>query len=129
MSVTDHLTVDQLVPLADAASGKRRFLRIRSVILAVQGRIAPHIAATLDCSRRAVEGWVAHYNNDDAAASSDDRSCSGRPSILDAEGTERLRARLDAGPTAEEAICTLRGLEIRSSLDREFNVTDSLPGV
>ena len=42
---------------------------------------------------------------------------------------ERLRVRLDAGPTAEDAACTPRGPEVRAILDREFGVLYSLPAV
>jgi hypothetical protein len=40
------------------------------------------------------------------------------PLLLDEEAIERLRARLDAGPTPEDGTCTLRGPEIRALLAR-----------
>jgi transposase len=128
MQVTDHLTLDRLRALADAAPGRRRFLRIRAVILAVEGRTAPEVAAALGCSRRAAQAWVARYN-DEGEAGFDERPRPGRPPFLDPEAAERLRARLDAGPTGEDAACTLRGPEVRSILGREFGVTYSLPAV
>ncbi len=128
MQVADHLTTDQLVALADAASTKRRFLRIRAVILAAEGRTAPEVAAALGCSRRAAQSWVARYNAE-GPAGLDDRPRPGRPPRLDAEATDRLRARLDAGPAPGDAACTLRGPEVRSILRREFGVLYSLPAV
>ena len=128
MQVADHLTIDQLRALADATPGRRRFLRIRAVILAVEGRTAPEVAAALGCSRRAAQAWVARYN-DEAAAGFDERPRPGRPPFLDAEAAERLRARLDAGPAAEDGTCTLRGPEVRALLGREFGVFYSLPAV
>ena len=128
MHVADHLTTDRLVALADAASSKRRFLRIRAVILAAEGRTAPEVAAALGCSRRAAQAWVARYN-DAGPAGFDDRPRTGRPPFLDPEAAERLRARLDAGPTAEDGTCTLRGPEVRALLGREFGVAYSLPAV
>ena len=128
MHVVDHLTLDQLRALADAASGRRRFLRIRAVILASEGRTAPEVAAALGCSRRAAQAWVARYN-DEADAAFDERPRPGRPSFLDAAATERLRARLDAGPSAADAACTLRGPEVRALLERDFGVLYSLPAV
>lgn len=128
MHVADHLTTEQLRALAGAASDKRRFLRIRAIILALEGRTAPEVAAALGCSRRAAQEWVARYNAE-GLAGLDERPRSGRPSFLDGPATERLRARLDAGPTAADAACTLRGPEIRALLEREFGVLYSLPAV
>ncbi len=128
MQVTDHLTIDQLRTLANASPGRRRFLRIRAVILAAQGRTAPEVASALGCSRRAAKGWVAR-SADEGEAGFDERPRTGRPTFLDAEAAERLRARLDAGPTAEDAACTLRGPEVRSILDRKFGILYSLPAV
>lgn len=128
MHVADHLTTDQLVAPAESASSKRRFLRIRAVILAAQGRTAPEVASALGCSRRAAQAWVARYNHE-AVAGFDERPRPGRPAFLDAEAAERLRARLDAGPTAEDAACTLRGPEVRALLGREFGVLYSMPAV
>jgi transposase len=128
MHVADHLTLDQLRALADAAPGRRRFLRIRAVILAAEGRTAPEVAAALGCSRRAAQAWVARYN-DEGEVSFDDRPRTGRPPFLDDEAAERLRVRLDAGPVAGDATCTLRGPEVRSILGREFGVLYSLPAV
>ena len=61
MHVADHLPLDELRTLADAAAQTRRFLRVRAVILACEGRTAPEVAAALGCSRRAAQGWVARY--------------------------------------------------------------------
>jgi transposase len=128
MHVADHLSLDELRRHAGQEAQTRRFLRICVVILALEGRTAPEIAAALGCSRRAAQNWVARYNAQ-GLAGLDERPRSGRPSFLDAEATERLRARLDAGPTAEDGVCTLRGPEIRALLEREFGVLYSLPSV
>jgi transposase len=128
MQVADHLTIERLSALADSEPGRRRSLRIRAVIPAAEGRTAPEIAAALGRSRRAVQGRVARYN-DEGPAGFDDRPRPGRPPFLDAEAAERLRARLDAGPTAEDAACTLRGPEVRAILGRESGVLYSMPAV
>lgn len=65
------------------------------------------------------QGWVAHYNAQ-GIDGLDERPRPGRPCFLDEEAIERLRARLDAGPTPEDGTCTLRGPEIRALLAREF---------
>ena len=128
MHVADHLTIDQLRALSDAAPGRRRFLRIRAVLLAAEGRTAPEVAAALGCSRRAAQAWVARYN-DEGAAAFDERPRTGQPAFLDDGAAERLRARLDAGPAPGDAACTLRGPEVRALLEREFGVRYSLPAV
>ena len=128
MHVADRLPLDELRALADAASRKRRFLRIRAVILASEGRTAPEVAAALGCSPRAAQGWVARYNAE-GADGFDDRPRPGRPSFLTPEITDRLRARIDAGPSPADGTCTLRGPEVRALLKREFGVLYSLPAV
>lgn len=128
MHVADHLALDALLGLADAASDKRRFVRIRAVLLAAQGRTAPQIAQALGYSRRAVQGWVARYN----AEGSDcfgDRPRPGQPTHLPPAQVERLRRRIDAGPAPGDGVCTLRARELRSILDAEFGVAYSMPGV
>ena len=128
MHVADHLTPDQLQDLAASEGGKRRFLRIRAVILALQGRTAVAVAAALGVSRRAVQGWIGRYNIDgpDGLA---DRLRSGRPCRLTADQLARLRDRVEAGPLPDDGVCTLRGPEVRAILGREFGVRYSQAAV
>ena len=128
MHYADHLPLDELRALADAATPKRRFLRIRAVILASEGRTAPEVAAALGCSRRAAQAWVAR-DNAEGSDGFDDRPRSGRPSFLNPEMADRLRRRIDAGPAPEDGSCTLRGPEVHALLRREFGVLYSLPAV
>jgi len=128
MHVADHLPLDRLRALADAAADKRRFLRIRAVILALEGRTAPEVAAALGCSRRAAQGWVARYNAEGPDGFGD-RPRPGRPGFLTPEMADALRRRIDAGPTPADGTCTLRGPEVRALLGREFGVLYSLPAV
>lgn len=128
MHIADHLSLEQLQSLADQEAGKTRFLRLRAVILALEGRTAPEIAAALGAGRRTIQEWVARYNAEgpDGLA---DRPGRGRPCRLSAEQLARLRERIDAGPTPEDGACTLRGPEVRALLTREFGVAYSLPAV
>jgi transposase len=128
MHVADHLSLEQLQSLAEREVGKTRFLRLRAVILALGGRTAPEIAAALGAGRRTVQEGVARYNAEgpDGLA---DRPGRGRPCRLTAPQLERLRQRIDAGPTPEDGACTLRGPEVRALLGREFGVAYSLPAV
>jgi len=128
MHVADHLTPDELRDRADAERDKRLFLRLRAVYLAATGLTAPEVAAALGPSRRAVQRWVARYNAEGPEALGD-RPRPGQPTLLPASEVARLRDRLDAGPTAADGVCTLRGRDVRAILDAEFGVAYSMPGV
>jgi len=128
MYVADHLSVDALQDLADREPDKRRFLRLRAIILALRGHTAPEIAEALGVSRRAVQHWVARYNTN-APDGLADRPKSGRPPLLTDLQIEQLRQRIDAGPQPEDGVCTLRGPEIRAIIAREFGVTYTQPAV
>ena len=49
----------------------------------------------------------------------------GRPCRLTEEQLAQLRDRIEAGPTPEDGVCTLRGPEVRALLEREFGVAYS----
>ena len=55
-----------------------------------------------------------------------DRPGRGRKGPLDADRVEELKARLRAGPTAADRVCTLRGEDVRRILVDEFAVVRSL---
>lgn len=62
MNVHDHLPLDELQRLAKDITKKRVWLRSQAVILARQGGTADGIAHALGCSPRAVQTWVAKFN-------------------------------------------------------------------
>ena len=124
MHVADHFSLDQLETLAKQEAGKNRFRRLRAVILALQGRTAPEIAEALGVGRRTVQEWIARYNAE-GVDGLNDRPGRGRPCRLSDDQLLQLRDRIDAGPTADDGTCTLRGPEIRALLRREFGVTYS----
>jgi transposase len=128
MHVADHLSLEQLQVLADREVSKNRFLRLRAVILALNGRTAPEIAAALGVGRRTVQEWVIRYNGEGVDGLSD-RPGRGRPCRLTAVQLEQLRLRIDTGPLPEDGTCTLRGPEVRALLKREFGVAYSLAAV
>ena len=57
----------------------------------------------------------------------DDRM--GRRCQLSAEAQMRLKERIRAGPRADDAVCSLRGSDVRRILKDEFGVEYGLPGV
>jgi transposase len=62
MFVHDHHTLEELQRLTKALTKKRIWLRHQAVVLAKQGHSAAAITQALGCSRRAVQTWVARYN-------------------------------------------------------------------
>jgi transposase len=128
MHVADHLGPDELGALAADEPAKRPYLRIRAVILAVEGRTAVAISRALGCSRRAVQNWIAAYNAA-GSESSHDRPRPGRPKFFPDRKLDELRARLDAGPRPGDGVCTLRARDIRVILREEFGVLYTLPGL
>lgn len=128
MDVADHLTLEELNALAAKETHKRRFIRIRTVILAREGGTAVAIAAALGTSRRAVQRAVARYNAE-ARDGFDDRPRPGQPRRLPDDQVEHFRQRLEAGPTTEDGVCSLRGKDIQRILEREFGIVYSLPGI
>ena len=122
MFVQDHHSLEELQQLTKALTQKRIWLRYQAVVLAKQGRSAPEIAHALGCSRRAAQSWVAKYNRGGVQAL-DERPHTGRPPRLAGPELQRFRERLEAGPTPEDGVCTLRGRDLRRILEQEFGVT------
>jgi len=129
MQVHDHLSAEQLRDLTRShASAHRLCVRYQAVSLAHAGRTAEDIAAVLGCSRRAVQQWVARYN-DGGPDALRERPHTGRPPRLPAEQVDRLKLRLAEPPRPEDGVCALRGADIRRILEREFGLAMSLRGV
>ena len=122
MHVENHQTLEELQRLTKPLAQKRIWLRHQAVVLAMQGQPAPAIARALGCSRRAVQAWVARYNRGGVAALQE-RPHTGRPPRLAEADVPRCRARLEAGPTPEDGVCTFRCQDLRRILQEEFGVT------
>src|SRR3954470_12358178 len=121
MFVQDHHTLEELRQLTKALTQKRIWLRHQAIILAKQGHSAPEIARALGCSRRAVQTWVAQYHQGGVPALQE-RPHTGRPPRLAGPDRLRFRERLEAGPTPEDGVCTLRCQDLRRILEEEFGV-------
>ena len=122
MFVQDHHTLEELQRLTKALTKKRIWLRHQAVVLAKQGRSAPAIAQALGCSRRAVQTWVAQYNQGGISALQE-RPHTGRPPRLAGPDVLRFQERFEAGPTPEDGVCTLRWRDLQRILEAEFGVT------
>jgi transposase len=122
MFVQDHHTLEELQQRTKTLTKKRIWLRHQAVVLAKRGHSAPEIAQALGCSRRAVQTWVAQYNQGGVPALQE-RPHTGRPPRLAAADVPRFRDRLEAGPTPEDGVCTFRCQDLRRILEEEFGVS------
>jgi len=101
--------------------------RYRAVLLALDGEEAVEIARALGRARRSVQDWTYAYR-DGGIEAIQPRPRPGRTPKLPREREAQLRQRLDAGPRADDGVCTLRGRDVVRILEREFGVTYSLGG-
>lgn len=118
---------DRLATLVKTERDVRRRDRCRAVLLALDGGEAARIAAMLGRSRRSVQEWVYAYRDGGIDAIHPPKR-PGRTPKLPREREDELRARIDAGPTPADGVCTLRGKDVVRILDREFGVKYSLDG-
>jgi transposase len=97
----------------------KRAQRLRSVVLAAEGHTAAAIAQQVDLSLRQVQHWVRRYNQAGVDGLQDRPGRGPRPMLSASEG-QRLQARLEAGPTPEDGVCTLRVRDVQRILEAEF---------
>jgi transposase len=128
MRIENHDPLDRLREAARDYRNTRTGPRVQAIILAKEGDTAPQIARALGFSRRAVQAWVAAYNQGGLDALPD-RPHPGRAPILPRADEGRFLERIDAPPRPEDGVCTLRGIDIRRILEREFAASYSLDGV
>jgi transposase len=128
MEVKDHLPLAELKRLERVEKDADRARRLRIVILAAEGWTAPAIAMTVGLTRRICQRWARRYNEQGLAGLEDRRGRESRLPLTPEE-QEQVRRRLDAGPTAEDEVCSLRGKDVQRILAQEFNLLRSLAGV
>jgi transposase len=128
MDVRWHLPLEELVRLERVEKDAARSRRLRIVILAIGGYTAPAIAMSVGLSRRICQRWVARYNAEGLEGLEDRRGQEPEPTLTP-EQEEQVRQRLEAGPTPEDQVCSLRGVDVQRILATEFGVLRSLPAV
>ena len=101
--------------------------RWRAVVLALEGNDAPAIASMLGRARRSVQDWCYAYR-DGGVDAVQPKPRPGRQPKLARGREDELRARLDAGPTAGDGVCSLRGRDVVRILEAEFGVRYTLDG-
>lgn len=128
MEVKGHRSLAELKRLARRECNAKRAKRLQMVVLALEGYTAPAIARSLSCSRRVCQHWVQRYNVD-GLEGLEDKPGRGKPPLLSSAQQEQLKQRIDAGPTPEDGVCTLRGKDIQRILEVEFGKVRSLGAV
>jgi transposase len=128
MKVNDHLPLAELQRLERIEKDAHRAKRLRIILLGIEGWTAPAVAMAVGLSRRICQRWVQRYNELGLAGLDDLRGSESRLPLSTEQQAEVCR-RLDAGPTQEDGVCTLRGKDVQRILAKEFHLLRSLPGV
>lgn len=117
--------LDQLIGKCKDASRRQR---LRVIRWSLAGLTAEQVAQRSGLCRRQVQNWLRRFNAE-GLAGLEDRPGRGRPCPLSVEQQQQLHARLAAGPTADDDVCTLRGEDIQRILREEFGVLRKLSAV
>ena len=128
MRVELRFTTDELDGFIAKAKSASQRQRLRVIRWAMEGLTAPEVATQTKLCRRQVQNWVRRFNALGLAGLKDAPG-RGRPCPLSAEQQVKFKARLEARPTAEDQVCTLRGEDIRRILQQEFGVLRKLSSV
>jgi transposase len=126
MDVKDHLPLSELKRLERVEKDADRAKRLRIIILGQEGWTAPAVAMAVGLSRRICQRWVRRYNDEGLAGLDDQRGRASKPPLTP-EQQDQMRRRLDAGPTAEDEVCSLRAKDVQRILAQEFQLLRSLP--
>jgi len=118
----DRARLDQLIRSETKAKQRDR---LRMVRLALDGEEKIRIARLLGVAKSTVETWVYRYRDHGIDAVRPIKQ-PGAARWLDPAHHDRLRARLDAGPTEADGVCTIRGEDVRRIIAREFGVKMSI---
>ena len=102
--------------------------RYRAVLFALNGKTAPEISAKLGRSRRFVQQWIYRYR-DGGLANLAEQHRSGAPTKLRRDDEPVFQARIEAGPSGGDGVCTLRGKDLQRILKEEFGAQYTLDGV
>ena len=128
-----HLTertagdIEQLHIRAGAEGDALRRDRYRAVLMALSGKEALDIAEALGQARRSVQDWAYAYR-DGGIDALQPKPRPGRAPKLPREKEPLFKARLDAGPSVQDGVCTLRGKDVVRILESEFGVKYTLGG-
>lgn len=118
LEVTRQRAAGELKAALRQETKPRGQLRLRALLAVVRGEHVPRVARLLGVAERAVRNWVNGYNRRGLSGVRDRRG--GRRCRLSPAQLARVRVRLLAEPTAEDGVCSLRGVDVRRILQAEF---------
>jgi len=130
MEVTERCEGDrqQLAELIGRERNAKQRDRLRAVELALDGHDKDFIRDELERSKSFVEDWVYAYRDGGIEAVTPKKPSGRRPKLAQEREREFLD-RVDAGPTAEDRVCTLRGVDLQRILREHFDAEYSERGV
>lgn len=102
--------------------------RLMVAALAIEGLETMDIQRAVGRSRGFVQRWVYAYR-DGGIEALKDKPRGGSVAKIHGENLRKLKARIDAGPTAEDKVCRLRGLDIQRIAKEELGAEVSLSAV
>jgi len=128
MRVVAHFCVEELRQLIRRERDATMVRRLQAVLGALEGESSKILAPRVQLCERAVRLWVNRYNRDGLAGLKD-RPGRGRPQALSDDQERQLQARIRAGATDDDGVCSLRGEDVRRILKEEFGVVRGLQTV
>ena len=128
MHVEPHHSAQELGALVRSETRAKLARRLAAVRLALLGQTPEQVGPQVLLSARQVRTWINRYNAGGLPGLGDRRG-RGRKGPLSAEQEQRLKQRLQAGPTEADGVCSLRGEDVRAILEREFGVRRCLQAV
>lgn len=102
--------------------------RYRVVELACGGVPTKRVMAMLSRSRGFVQRWAYVYR-DHGLEAVVAKKPTGRKTILPEDQHQAFKQRILDGPTQDDGVCTLRGVDAQRILEKEFGVSYQLNGV
>ena len=115
-----HVALERHAPQRD---------RYRAVLVVVEeGLEGDEVARLLGRSPRFVDEWAGRYRRGGLDALRP-RKPRGATPKLSREQEAKLKARLDAGPTPGDGVCTLRGKDVVRILENEFGVKHTIGSI
>jgi len=129
MRIAEHTPGDleRLSVLIASEKHADRRDRCRIALLALRGREKLEIAELLGVAKSTVEQWAYAYRDRGVAALAGKKR-GGSLAKVRGENAAKLKARVEAGPTPADRVCTLRGRDVQRIAREELGVDLSLNG-
>ena len=102
--------------------------RLMVVVLALKGYETAQIQETTARSRGFVQRWCYAYR-DHGIEALKDKPRGGSVARIRGDNLQKLKARLDAGPTPADKVCRLRGVDVKRIAKEELSIDVSLSAV